>query len=146
MRLIVDRSALDASLYYATKYLETPTTIPVLSSVLLRTGDGEIDFAATDLNRLFWATIEARVEAEGAIAANASLLAGFVRGAAGADVEMSLAGSLMEVRSGHARGRIPALAGLCGDVPLVRTLGRATSTFASARVICVCPGRSVFSA
>ena len=39
-----------------------------------------------------------------------SLLAGFVRGAAGADVEMSLAGSLMEVRSGHARGRIPALA------------------------------------
>ena len=46
-----------------------------------------------------------------------------------------------------ARGRIPALAGLCGDVPVVRhpRLG-ATSTFASARVICVCPGRSVFSA
>ena len=110
MRLTVDREALEAALYYAAKYVETPTTIPVLSSVLLRTGDGEIDFAATDLNRLFRATIEARVEAEGAIAANANLLARFVRGAVGTDVELALAGSLLEVRSGRARGRIPTLA------------------------------------
>ena len=86
------------------------TTIPVLSTVLLRTGDGEIEVVATDLDRLFRATVEARIETEGTIAANASLLAGFVRGAAGTDVELALAGSLLEVRSGHARGRIPTLA------------------------------------
>ena len=85
-------------------------TIPVLSTVLLRTGDGEVEITATNLDHLFRATIEARVEAEGAIAAKADLLAGFVRGAAGTDVEVALAGSLLEVRSGHARGRIPTLA------------------------------------
>ena len=110
MRLTVDRQAFAAALGQAAKYVETRTTIPVLSTVLLRTGDGEIEVAATDLNRLFRATIEARVETEGAIAANANLLAGFVRGAVGRDVEMALAGSLLEVRSGHARGRIPTLA------------------------------------
>ena len=110
MRLTVDRQAFAAALGQAAKYVETPTTIPVLSTVLLRTGDGEIEVAATDLNRLFRATIEARVETEGAIAAKANLLAGFVRGAAGTDVGMALAGSLLEVRSGHARGRIPTLA------------------------------------
>ena len=79
--------------------------------MLLRTGHGEIEVAATDLDRLFRATIEARVEAQGAIAAKASLLASFVRGAAGMDVGMALTGSLLEVRSGHARGRIPTFAG-----------------------------------
>ena len=110
MRFTVDRPVLATALYYAAKYVETPTTIPVLSTVLLRTGDGEIEVGATDLNRCFRATIEARIETEGAIAAKANLLVGFVRGAVGTDVQMSLAGSLLEVRSGHARGRISTVA------------------------------------
>ena len=124
MRLNVDRQAFAAALGQAAKYVKPRTTIPVLSTVLLRTGDGEIEVAATDLDRLFRATIEARVEAEGAIAANASLLAGFVRGAVGTDVELALTGSLLEVRSGHARGRIPTFA--ADDFPEPFNTGRPT--------------------
>ena len=70
---------------------------------------------ATNLDRLYNAIIEAHVETEGAIAANAALLGGFVRGAVGTDVELALDGSLLELRSGRARGRIPKLA--AGDFP-----------------------------
>ena len=62
MRLTVDRQAFSAALGQAAKYVETRTESPVLSTVLLRTGDGDIEIAATDQNRLFGATIEARVE------------------------------------------------------------------------------------
>jgi DNA polymerase III subunit beta len=110
MRLTVDRQAFSAALGQAAKYVETRTESPVLSTVLLRTGDGDIEIAATDHNRLFGATIEARVEIEGAIAAKADLLAGFVRGAVGRNVELALVKSLLEVRSARARGRIPTLA------------------------------------
>jgi DNA polymerase III sliding clamp (beta) subunit (PCNA family) len=43
MRLTVDRQAFSAALGQAAKYVETRTENPVLSSVLLRTADGEID-------------------------------------------------------------------------------------------------------
>ena len=37
MQFTVDRYALDAALHYAAKYVKTRTSIPVLSTVLLRT-------------------------------------------------------------------------------------------------------------
>ena len=85
------------------------TTLPILSTVLLRASDCELEITATDLDRLFKATIEARIEVEGLIAINASLLAGFVRDAVGRDVELALAASLLELRSGRARCCIPTL-------------------------------------
>ena len=78
--------------------------------MLLRARRGQVEIVATDLDRLYRATIEARVETEGTTAANASLLAGFVRSAAGTEVGLALDGSLLVVRSEQARGRIPTLA------------------------------------
>lgn len=109
MKLTVDREAFAGVLAQAAKYLAPRSTIPVLSTVLLRAGDGEIEVVATDLDRLFRATIEARVAAGGTIAANGLLLTGFVRGAAETGVELELDGSLLQACSGHARGRIPTV-------------------------------------
>ena len=82
MRLVVEHQALAAAMAAAAKHVLHRTTIPILSTVLLRASDCEVEVTATDLNRLFKATVEARIEIEGLIAVNASLLAGFVRDSA----------------------------------------------------------------
>ena len=109
MRLVVERHALAVAMAAAAKHVLHRTTLPILSTVLLRASDCELEITATDLDRLFKATIEARIEVEGLIAINASLLAGFVRDAVGRDVELALAASLLELRSGRARCCIPTL-------------------------------------
>ena len=104
-----------STLAQALKYVTNRTDVPVLSTVRLRAGEGGIEVAATNLDLLFRATMEADVEAKGAIAVNSTLIASFVRAAEGPDVELTLAGSLLEMRSGGARGRVPTIP--AGDFP-----------------------------
>ncbi len=115
MRVTVERHGLAVALAQALKYVTNRTDVPVLSTVRLRAGGGEIEVAVTNLDLLFRTTVEADVETEGALAVNSGLIAGFVRGADGSDVELTQAGTLLEMRSGGARGRIPTLP--AGDFP-----------------------------
>src|SRR5262245_42899140 len=109
MRLVVDRHAFSAVAHQAAKQMLTHIRIPVLGTVLLRAGDGQIELVATNLDVLFKAAIEAAVEVEGAVAANFGLLAAFASRAAGEDIELAVDGALLEARSGRAWARIPTL-------------------------------------
>src|SRR4051794_29835905 len=110
MRVSVERHAFAAALTQALKYAVTArTNIPVLSTVRLRAGEGEIEVAATNLDLLFRATMGADVKTEGAIAVNSVLIAGFVRGTNRGNIELAQAGASLEIRAGSTRARIPTL-------------------------------------
>jgi DNA polymerase-3 subunit beta len=110
MKITVDRQILAATLIQCAKYVLARTPVEVLKTVLLRTVDGMVEVMTSDRNRLFRATVEARIAAEGTIAVNAAVLTGFVCGAAGTDVDLELDSSLLKVRSGRARSSLPTLA------------------------------------
>jgi DNA polymerase-3 subunit beta len=117
MRVTVDRDAIAGALAMAQKYVPNRSTIPVLTTVLLEAADDAVTLTATDLDRVFTTSVEAKVETAGATAAEAALLTGFAKGAAGDSLDMNLDGSLLRVRCGRASGRIPTI--VAGDFPKV---------------------------
>ena len=69
---------------------ERRTTIPVLSHLLLRTGDRRLHLAATDLEVSLTSWCAAEVQEEGAIAIQAKKLVEIIRASTGDDVTLRI--------------------------------------------------------
>jgi DNA polymerase-3 subunit beta len=79
MRLVIDRSELLRALGHVTSVVERRTTIPILSHVLVKASDNQVQLKATDLEREVVEATPAEVSTPGAITVPAHILHDIVR-------------------------------------------------------------------
>jgi len=92
MKLTIERAALLKSLAHAQSVVERRNTIPILANLLIRTGQGSVSFAATDMDLEFVESVAADVGRAGTITAPAHTLYEIVRKLPdGAQVEFNAA-------------------------------------------------------
>jgi DNA polymerase-3 subunit beta len=134
MKVTVERAALLKALGHVHRVVERRNTIPILSNVLLRAGDGGLRLKATDLDMEVTEEVAADVSQAGATTVPAHVIYDIVRKLPdGAQVSLETTGDAgqMQLRSGRSRfmlqalseGDFPDLA--AGDMPTTLTLGAA---------------------
>jgi len=112
MRVTVERAALLRSLGHVHRVVERRNTIPILSNVLLRAGDGGLRLKATDLDIEVTETIPADVSQPGSTTVPAHVIYDIVRKLPeGAQVSLEMAGDMgqMQIRSGRSRFMLQSL-------------------------------------
>jgi DNA polymerase-3 subunit beta len=105
MRATVERSHLLKSLGHVHRVVERRNTIPILSNVLIRAGDGRLTLKATDLDLEITETVPAEVAQGGATTVPAHLLHDIVRKLPdGGEVSLdSSEGTQLAIKSGRSR-------------------------------------------
>ena len=124
MKLTIERTALLKALGHVQSVVERRNTIPILSNVLLTTGQGAVAFSATDLDMEISDSSAAKVESPGQITAPAHTLYEIVRKLPeGADVSLSYTGEdpRLQVLAGRSRFNLPVLP--AGDFPVMSSEG-----------------------
>jgi DNA polymerase-3 subunit beta len=112
MKVTVERAALLKSLGHVHRVVERRNTIPILSNVLLRAGDGSLRLKATDLDLEVTETLPADVGQSGATTVPAHMLYDIARKLPdGAQVSLDVAGDVgqMVIRSGRSRFTLQTL-------------------------------------
>ncbi len=90
--------------------VERRTTIPVLSHLLLRSGENRLELAATDLDVSLTSWCEAEVEGSGGIAVQARKLMEIIRAVVGDEVLLELTGeNRLKITAGSSRFTINGL-------------------------------------
>jgi len=104
MKLTIERAALLRALGHVQSVVERRNTIPILSNVLLRAGNGQLALSATDMDLEVAETAKADIAQDGSVTAPAHTLYDIVRKLRdGAQIELHAAGdrSSMTLRSGR---------------------------------------------
>jgi DNA polymerase-3 subunit beta len=118
MKVTVERAALLKALGHVHRVVERRNTIPILSNVLLRAGDGGLRLKATDLDMEVTEEVTADVAQAGATTVPAHVIYDIVRKLPdGAQVSLETTGDAgqMQLRSGRSRFMLQALGE--GDFP-----------------------------
>ncbi|GGC65745.1 DNA polymerase III subunit beta [Chelatococcus reniformis] len=118
MKVTVERTALLRALGHVHRVVERRNTIPILSNVLVRLGEGTLNLKATDLDLEVTETLPADVASGGATTVPAYVLYDIVRKLPdGAQVSLEATGDTgqMLIRAGRSRFSLQALAE--GDFP-----------------------------
>ncbi|MBY6265647.1 DNA polymerase III subunit beta [Azospirillum sp. 412522] len=112
MNITIERAALLRSLGHVQSVVERRNTIPILSNVLLRAGDGELSLAATDMDLEIVETVPATVGRPGGTTAPAHTLFDIVRKLPdGSQVELDIAGdgTILTLRAGRSQFKLSCL-------------------------------------
>lgn len=102
------------------------TTLPITQNILIATDDSRLRLSATNLEMAISCWIGAKVETEGAITVPARLLIEFVNSLPADQVEVSLTGQTLEVKSGRYKAHINGLD--AGDFPPIPKVGDGLAT------------------
>ena len=92
MKFTVSKDKLLEGLQTVQNVVGTRTTLPILSNVLIRAGDGALSLTTNDLDVGMSCSVEAKVEKVGATTLPARRLAGIVKELAAAEVNMEVDG------------------------------------------------------
>src|SRR5438309_6794608 len=79
MKLTLARNELVAKLGVVSRAVSTRTAVQILSGILLRAGDGELELAATDMELSLRTSLDAQVEDRGAVVVQGRLLVELAR-------------------------------------------------------------------
>ncbi|MEN2494725.1 MAG: Beta sliding clamp [Hyphomicrobiaceae bacterium hypho_1] len=112
MKFLIDRGELLKALGHVTNVVERRTTIPILSNVLLRAENGNLNFNATDLEREVLEQCAIQLHHEGAITVSAHLLHDIVRklpGHAKVEFEQNIEHERVLISSGQSRFSLQTL-------------------------------------
>ncbi len=113
MKLVVEREALLKALGHVTATVESRTTIPILSNVLLRAQDGRLRLSGTDLDIEIETSIPARVEIPGARTAPARELLDIAKKTpSGAEIGLtfeSVTDKRLKVKAGRSNYALPTM-------------------------------------
>ncbi len=90
MNLSVAKDQLIHGLQSVQNIVSTRTTLPILSNVLLRAGDGKLEFTATDLDVSVVCSVEANVKKKGASTVPVKRFFGIVRELASPEIELEI--------------------------------------------------------
>jgi DNA polymerase III subunit beta len=108
LKISVPREELTRQLGVVARAASTRTTVQVLAGLLLRAGGGRLELAATDMEISLRSSLEASVEAEGAVVVPSKLLTDLVRllPADEVSIEHRSGEGIVEVVSGAATYRL----------------------------------------
>ncbi len=109
MQLTLSRTDLARAVGAVAKVVETRTTVPILSNVMLTAAGNGLSIMGTDLDILASYAIEASVEAGGAVCVNAKLLSDISKKAGDDKITMSLDGSRLAVKAGRSKFNLETL-------------------------------------
>lgn len=114
MKLTIERAALLKSLGHVQSVVERRNTIPILSNVLIRAGDGQLALTATDMDLEIAESVPAEVGTSGATTVPAHTLYDIVRKLPeGSQVELSLdqggETAVLTLRAGRSRFQLGCL-------------------------------------
>src|SRR5690606_37009139 len=112
MKITIDRAALMRALNHVQSAVERRTTIPILSNVLLRAEDGELNLSTTDMDLEINEAVAANVETAGATTAPASTLFDIVKKLpedSSVVLELDPSGNQMTVKAGRSNFRLSCL-------------------------------------
>src|SRR5918993_2892905 len=112
MRVTVERAALLKALGHVHRVVERRNTIPILSNILLRAGEGSLRLKATDLDIEVTETIPADITEAGSTTVPAYMIYDIVRKLPdGAQVSLEMTPDMgqMQIRSGRSRFMLQAL-------------------------------------
>lgn len=130
MKLSIDRAALLRSLNHVQSVVERRNTIPILSNVLMRAGDGVLTLTTTDMDLEINESVAAKIGKAGATTAPAHTLHDIVRKLPdGSDVELTLnnEGTQMVLKAGRSQFKLSCLP--TADFPALGT-GELPANFA----------------
>lgn len=113
----IARTELARLLAHCLKAVESRNTMPILSSVRLVAGDGELTVSATDLDILI--TASAPAEGDIAICVEARVLGDIVKKVSGDDITLDADDGRVVVKSGRSRFTLPYLP--VDDFPTIPT-------------------------
>ena len=103
MKIVIERNVLLRALGHVQSVVERRNTIPILSNVLIETGDQSLRLAATDLDLEAVETVPAEIVSPGGTTASAHLLYDIVRKLPD--------GAQVELEQGSDEGRLTLMAG-----------------------------------
>ncbi|HEV7368433.1 DNA polymerase III subunit beta [Arenibaculum sp.] len=111
MKITIERAALLRSLGHVQSVVERRNTIPILSNVLLRAGDGELALTATDMDLEIVESVPAEVLRPGSTTAPAHTLYDIVRKLPdGSQIELDCGdGNVLTLRSGRSNFKLGCL-------------------------------------
>ena len=108
MHLVIRKEDLARAVGAVAKVVESRTTIPILSNILLDAGDGKLKVTGTDLDIEASTSVEATVNVPGRLTVNAKLLGDLAKKATG-DVTMTLDTDRLIVKYGRSRFTLQTL-------------------------------------
>jgi DNA polymerase III subunit beta len=108
LKVTCSRDELTRALGVVSRGVSTRTTVQILAGILLRTSDGKLALAATDMELSLRTSLEAQVESEGSVVVPGRLLLELARLLPDAEVaiEHKLEEAAVEVHSGAASYRL----------------------------------------
>jgi DNA polymerase-3 subunit beta len=110
MELTVAKADLQKELQLCQGVVEKRSTIPILSNVLLRTAEGRLELAATDLDVTLQTSCAATVKTAGGVTLDARRLFDVVRALPDEDVKLTLGENFsIQIESGTAKFRLLGL-------------------------------------
>ena len=110
MKITIDRAALLKPLGHVQSVVERRNTIPILSNVLLRAGDGRLSLTATDMDMSIIESVGCAIDQPGETTVAAQMIHEIVRKLPdGAEVELDTAGDSdrMTIRAGRSVFTLP---------------------------------------
>jgi DNA polymerase-3 subunit beta len=110
MRITIPRADLARIISSTIKAVEARNTIPILSNIMLKAGDGKLTAVATDLDIEIQASTACEVDAAGSITVTGHLLNGIVsKLSAGGEVLLELVDGSLIVKSDRSRFKLQCL-------------------------------------
>jgi DNA polymerase-3 subunit beta len=90
MNLTITKEQIITGLQAVQNVVGSRTTLPILSNVLLRAGDGHVEFTATDLDVTVACKVEAKVKKPGATTVPVKKFFGIVRELGGTEIDIEV--------------------------------------------------------
>lgn len=110
MKFTVNREALTSPLQQAAGVVERRQTLPILSNLLFRVADGNLEMTGTDLEVELIGRTEVNIEDPGEVTVSARKMVDICRGLPDeADISFELKNDRLEVRSGRFRSTLATL-------------------------------------
>jgi DNA polymerase-3 subunit beta len=111
MNLTIAKDQIIAGLQAVQNVVTSRTTLPILSNVLMRAGEGKVEFTATDLDVTVACSVEAKIVKPGATTVPVKKLFGIVRELNGGEIEIETdEKNVTSIRSGSSYFKIHGLA------------------------------------
>jgi DNA polymerase-3 subunit beta len=146
MKLTIERAALLRSLNHVQSVVERRSTIPILANVLIRADGSRLSLTATDMDMEIVESVDAEVEAEGAVTAPAHILYDIVRKLPeGSQIEIQATGDSgqLSLRAGRSRFQLNTLP--VEDFPVMSGGEMPTRFSLAAKDLCLLIDRTRFA-
>lgn len=110
MKLVVTQENLARALNTVGRVASTKTSLPILSNILLRTGDGRLLLAATNLEIAITEYIGAKIVSDGSITLPAKLFTEYINNLPKGTISLELEGSRLHINADNYHSTINGLA------------------------------------